>query len=344
MDKNYKNPTVFSDAPVIREAIQAIAWKGVVDPKTMAPYSSRKITGYVAKIHTDGELAGTVDVQEYKSYARASRGVREGYHEGVYLSALQDNNGMLIVPMLYSEVVIMQDPESKKEYVVMFSHVDIINLDSHQSITVGVQEREEFDVNSDVELEDLEPTGVFSKTIYEKNRIVTEVVGKKDTPPIKETLDVTDSDNPSMLTEVGGSDSKTPIYTLKIGENQTVTITGGDQAQIEIKSGDNGSVLIKEKETIITNKDTVVKLDTSTPGQEVVYLGSDSSTDVAVLGNELADVLLDLLGALGQMMTTTMMGPQPPLNLASYINLQVKVQTYKAMTSGFLTKHVKIQK
>ena len=38
--------------------------------------------------------------------------------------------------------------------------------------------------------------------------------------------------------------------------------------------------------------------------------------NLAVLGNQLATLLVDWLGALSQMMTPTMMGPQPPANLA----------------------------
>lgn len=42
------------------------------------------------------------------------------------------------------------------------------------------------------------------------------------------------------------------------------------------------------------------------------------------------------------MMTPTMMGPQPPANVAQFISLQAKVQSYKAATSGILSKTVKV--
>ena len=120
-------------------------------------------------------------------------------------------------------------------------------------------------------------------------------------------------------------------------------IVGGNDGNINIELKNKGLVNISDGETSITNKSTLIKID-STPGQETVYLGSDSDVDVAVLGNELADVLLDMLGALSQMMTTTLIGPQPPINLASFIQLKTKIQTFKSMTAGFLTSKVKIQR
>ena len=49
----------------IKEAIQRIALHTFVNKNTQTVRNSDKITGYVAKIHTEGELAGTVDVQKF---------------------------------------------------------------------------------------------------------------------------------------------------------------------------------------------------------------------------------------------------------------------------------------
>jgi len=62
------------------------------------------------------------------------------------------------------------------------------------------------------------------------------------------------------------------------------------------------------------------------------------------LGVELANVLDELLGYIGQIMTTTMLGPQPPINVASFIALKAKIASFKGAHSGFLTKKVQIQK
>ena len=73
-----------------------------------------------------------------------------------------------------------------------------------------------------------------------------------------------------------------------------------------------------------------------------VYVGSGSASEPAVLGNQLATLLVEWLGALSSMMTPTMMGPQPPVNVAQFVSLQAKVNSYKAATSGILSKTVKI--
>ena len=75
-----------------------------------------------------------------------------------------------------------------------------------------------------------------------------------------------------------------------------------------------------------------------------VYLGSDSGTDDAVLGGQLADILMDIVGYISQIKTTTQLGPQPPLNMAQFIALKSKINSFKSSHSGFLTKKVQVQK
>ncbi len=309
---------------IIREAIQKIALHGLVDPHTNSVHGTGRTTGFVKKIHTDedDELFGTVDVQEYSSIAHEANSdeVQIGYHEGVLISALQDNSkGMVIIPKLYSEVVIAEDPVTHTEYVAMFSHVDVIQLDSHDTITVGVTEREEFNESDEEspDVEELEETGVYTKTTYKKNSIVTEVQDESDSDKVKQTID-----GKQFNVVVGDNDS-----------SQTM-----NQDKIEFKHGDGSSTM--------TDDDIVHKMGSSKVKIEdgTVYVGSDSGTDDAVLGVELANVLDELLGYIGQIMTTTMLGPQPPINVASFIALKAKIASFKGAHSGFLTKKVQIQK
>ena len=309
---------------IIREAIQKIALHGLVDPHTKAVHGTGRTTGFVKKIHTDesDELFGTVDVQEYSTFAQEANGddVQIGYHEGVLISALQDNSkGMVIIPKLYSEVVIAEDPVTHTEYVAMYSHVDIIQLDSHDTITVGVTEREAFDESDEEspDIEELSETGVYTKTTYKKNSVETEVQDESDADKVKQTI------NGKQFQVVVGDD------------NSSLTMT---QDQIQMKHGDGESTMT---DSDITHKmgSSKVKIESGT-----VYIGSDSGTDDAVLGVELANILDELLGYIGQIMTTTMLGPQPPINVASFISLKAKIASFKGSHSGFLTKKVQIQK
>lgn len=313
--------TDLSSNQTIREAIRKIAWRGMVDNDTGAVVGTGKVTGYVAKIHTDGDLAGTIDVQEYVTLATDEpQELGMGYHEGVYLSAIQDNSkGMVIIPKLYSEVVVTPDPDTGIEYVTMFSHVDVIQLDSHETISIGVKEREDFDEGDEEgpDVHELEETGVATNTTYTKDSIITTVQGDSDSDKVQQTIDST------QIAQVVGNDKSSSTITQD-GINLT-----HDKATLDLN----------DDEATLAMGSSKVKVESGT-----VYLGSDSGTDDAVLGSELASILSDLVGYISQVMTATMMGPQPPANIASFITLKAKIEAFKSSHSGFLTQKVQVQK
>jgi hypothetical protein len=315
-----KHPDL-SNNQTIREAIQKIAWRNMINRDTGAVNGTAKVTGYVAKINTEGELAGTIDVQEYITLpVEETEGARMGYHEGVYLGAIQDNSkGYIIVPKMYSEVIVSQDPDTGVEYVSMFSHVDMIQLDSHESIVVEVKEREEFDENNEEapDVQDLEETGVLSKTTYTKNTVITEVHNAKNKHISKSTL---------------------------TGEKHSLTIDD-EQTLFEMSKDKVHFKRDKSEVTMASNKiEDKVGSSSVTIEDGTVHLGSTSGTDNAVLGKELASILSDFLGYMGQMLTSTQLGPQPPINVSQFVALKAKIDAYKASQSGFLTKKVMVQK
>lgn len=304
----------------IFDLIQKIARHGMMDEKTGALHGTERIVGYVAKIHTDGELAGTVDVQEFIDYDHDDDvNSQVGYHEGVFLTAMQNNTGMLIVPKLYSEVVIVMDTATQREYVSMFSHVDVIQLDSHDTVTVGVQERKEYDVDDDLDVDELELTGISTKTEYKKDSISSYVVADEDGK--KTAHEIMDGEG---IQQVVGDDKSSMVMT---------------QDDITLKH-DKSQIILDDDKVDAVKGSSKVRVEDGT-----VYVGSESGTDDAVLGQQLASILSELVGYLGQMMTPTMMGPQPPANvLGSFISLKAKIQSFASSHSGFLTKKVQIQK
>ena len=313
---NRKNDPSVGNHHDISEAIRKIALKGIADPNQGFVYGSRRITGYVAKVNDDL----TIDVQEYLD-EQEFKGEKIGYHEGVYLSALESNpNGYVIVPKLYSEVVIVKDPVSKIEYVSMFSHVDVIQLESSDKVTIGVVERDELNLNDDnsPDVDELEATGLSGKTTYTKEEVLTEVI---------------DEDG-SKTTSL---DMKSDALDIKVSDSDESTMHM-DKSEIVLERGKSKTTL-KDGENTMENGNEMVKVTNS-----VVYLGKDSGTSHAVLGEELADILMDFLGYCSQIKTTTKLGPQPPLNLASFIALKAKITAYKSACSNFLTRKVEIQK
>ena len=297
-----KNRADLSSNQSIREAIKRIALHGLINPSTGTVRDSAKVTGYIAKIHTDGEFAGTVDVQEFSNISiEGDDDTKIGYHEGVYLSAIQDNSkGLVIVPKMYSEVTIVTDPDTKIEYVSMFSHVDIIQLDSHEKVTIGVTEREEYDPEDEnsPDIDELEETGVHARTTYTKNSVLTEVQGEEKANHTTQTID-----DSKFQVVVGDKKSQQLINQEKIHLQH-------DKAEVTLGDGD---ATMKHGSSSVIAKDGVV------------YLGSESGVDDAVLGAELATILMDILNYISQIKTTTQLGPQPPLNVAQFVALKAKI-------------------
>ncbi|NDV63944.1 hypothetical protein [Bacteroides sp. 224] len=316
-----KNRADLSSNQSIREAIRRIALHGLINPSTGVIRDSAKITGYVAKIHTDGEFAGTIDVQEFSNLSiEGDDDTKIGYHEGVYLSAIQDNSkGLVIVPKMYSEVTIVTDPDTKIEYVSMFSHVDIIQLDSHEKVTIGVTEREEYDPGDEnsPDIDELEETGVHARTTYKKNSAITEVQGEEKANHTTQTID----------------DAK---FQVVVGDNKSQQLI--DQEKIQLQHNKADITLSDSDATMKHGSSSVIAKD------GIVYLGSESGVDDAVLGVELATILMDILNYISQIKTTTQLGPQPPLNMAQFIALKAKINSFKSSHSGFLTKKVQVQK
>ncbi len=322
--EQHKHLTDHSSNEMIREAIRAIALKGVVNRQTGTVKGTSKVTGFVAKVHTDedDELFGTIDVQEYPDWSiTETEDAKIGYHEGVLLTAIQkDMEGYVIIPKLHSDVLVSTDPETGQEYVTMFSHVDLIQLDSHEKISIGVREREEYDPENDEspDIHELELTGVATNTTYEKDSIVTTVQGESDSDKVVQIIDTT------QISQV-------------VGDDKTSLTMNQDELNI---THNKGTLDVNDDETTIAQGSSKVKVTNG-----VVYVGDDGSTDDAVLGQQLAGILSDLVGYLSQMMTPTMMGPQPPANvLGSFISLKAKIQSFAASHSGFLTNKVLIQK
>ena len=230
----------------IKSAINAIAKNGITDPNG-AIRGTQKIIGYVCAIHEDGELAGTIDVQEYKFEPDEyiNKGTR--HHKGVLLSAIQENeDGVWIVPMMFSDVMIVQNPTDGHEYVIMYSHAKKIQWKAHEDIEIGVTEVEDFvetDDGLDKDYNELEPTGNKTSTHYNSTSIIDKVTSKDDeqgfteektatqkTITVGDTKIVIDGQNVTIETsgKVSIKSNDVKIESSNVGiESSNVEITGG---------------------------------------------------------------------------------------------------------------------
>lgn len=177
-------------------AVRNSAMRGSMDAQG-GIYGTRKIVGYVCNVHKlddeNEELRGTVDVQEFEYEQGEDKIEGAGHHQGVFCSAIQNNkSGIYVMPTMYSDVVITQDPVTMEEYVLMCSHVDIIQMQSHDWVRVGVVETEEFnesenDDDSAPDYDELEETGNSAISEYNKEHIVHTVKTKDDEIIITQT-------------------------------------------------------------------------------------------------------------------------------------------------------------
>jgi len=257
-----------------------MARQGMTGPDG-AVRGTKKIIGYVCAIHEEGDLAGTIDVQEFNYEPDEYPIMGTGHHEGVLLSAIQDNsNGVLIVPMLYSEVVIVQNPTDGQEYVIMYSHAKRIQMLAHSLegeddgvIEIGVTETEklvETDDGLDKDYYELEPTKNKTNTKYTCTTITDQIISPDDEEGFKEEKTVE-----HKIITVG--DTKITID----GENVMIETSGKVSFQVggTTITEEDGSVNIKtDKAKIETSSCEIKGSDVKVDGTSVTITGGTLKT------------------------------------------------------------------
>ena len=91
-----------------------------------------------------------------------------------------------------------------------------------------------------------------------------------------------------------------------------------------------------DKSTIVQTTDKVqqdVKGTTITLKDKKIALGDENATEPLVLGNELAQLMLDFITECSKIMVPTMMGTMSPLNMANFISLTSKINKFLSQTS-----------
>jgi hypothetical protein len=284
---------------MIGEAIRKIALGRSIDriamsaPGTGGIGTARMIHGYVAKIHDDpsdeefAEYGGTVDVGEF---AEETAGSEPVIHKGVLLSGVKDNSGgFLIVPTLFSDVTILSDAATRYMYTVNYSHADIIQINAHKEVSIGVVETEDLnpDDNDSPDYDELEKTGNETATRYTASGIETAVKNKD------------------------GKEALSNITPERI--RQTVDKSEFSQTADKIEQQVNGTAL-----TVQDRK---------------VTIGEATATEPLVLGNQLAQLMMEFLTECTKIMTPTLMGTMPAINAANFAPLISKIQKFLSQTA-----------
>lgn len=278
---------------MISEAIRKIALGRSIERVNMSGCgtggvgTARMIHGYVAKIHEEGELCGTIDVREFPDETASSEPIT---HQGVLLAGVKDNSGgFLIIPTLFSDVTIVTDAATKYAYVLNFSHADFIQLLSHKESIIGVAETEELDPesNDSPDYDELEKTGNETSTKYTVEEIKTIAKNKND-----------------KQAEITVTPESIGLKVDKSEINQT-------KDKIEQKVNSTSVVVAENK----------------------VTLGDEQATEPLVLGNELAQLMLEFITECSKIMTPTLMGTMPAINCPNFPSLASKIQKFLSKTA-----------
>ncbi len=239
-----------------RDLIQEVSRTGMEGHRKVV-LGTEKIIGYVCAIHDEDdeeeELRGTIDVQEYNSDEEDVNGQPIGFHSGVLLSAIQHNNsGYLIVPQLYSDVMISIDPETYDEYVVMYSHVSVYKLQVHDEITNTVTEYEDFSESDDgleKDYDELDETG-------NKSTVTQTAKGFEES--------IVDEDGNELKTSKTAQQKEITVGDTKIfidGEKVTIETSGNVTFKV-------GGSTIEEKDGTVDIKTDTANIKTTTANIE----------------------------------------------------------------------------
>lgn len=306
----------------INRAINTMVKNELLDRDGNIPYTT-KINGYVCAIHgqddENEDLRGTIDVQELdcmqEVYDDYDESTPIGYHEGVYLSAIQNNqSGVLIVPTMYSEVTIVQDPQTKKEYVIAYSHASQLQLDSHETVSVGVTETEKFNEDDDnsPDFDQLPPTGKAAHTKYAPGELIESITknynddgGEEEAKEGNYLRKVTPEASKTMLADTYEESFDAKHKTLKIG-NTEIKIDG-DKGSVELNINGTTISIDKKGQRVAIGGSSTSTISITDSGDVVLGQASDN----AVTYTQLASVLNQLCSLLSSALVATKLGPQP---------------------------------
>lgn len=284
---------------MIREAMRKIVLGRSVDRIDMAPSgtsgigTARMIHGYVAKIHDDPSD------EEYEDYAGT-----------IDVGEFPDETASS-EPIIYKGVLLSGIKDNSGGFLIiptLYSDVTIVS-DAATKYTYVLN----FSHADFIQLNAHEET----------------VIGAAET----EEFDPEDANSPDYNELAKTGNETFTKYTIS-AINTVVQNKDGEKAeinviptQIEQKIGKSE---ITQTEDKIASKigNTSISLSNGR-----VSLGDENATEPLVLGNELAQLMLEFLTECSKITTPTLMGTMPALNIPNFTSLTSKIQNFLSKTS-----------
>lgn len=284
---------------LIREAIRKIALGRSLERVDMSPGgmsgigTARMIHGYVAKVHSDPSD------EEFEEYG-GTVDVGE-YPDETASSESVIHKGVLPAAAQNNEGGLLIIP-------TLFSDV---------TICLDAATRHAYIVNYS-----------HAETIQYRAHTETSI-GVIETEEID-----TDSDSSPDYDELEPTGNESTTHYTKDGAVTTVRNRDGKEASTTIKA--EGITNTVDKSEVKQTTDKVVQNVNGTTISVVdkkVTLGDENATEPLVLGNELAQLMLDFLTECSKITTPTLMGTMPAINIPNFTLLTSRIQNFLSKTS-----------
>lgn len=293
------NQTEQNNQRLIREALKKIVLGRSLERISMAPSgtsgigTARMIHGYVAKIHDDP------NDPEYEDYAGT-----------IDVGEFPDETAS-IEPAIHKGVLLSGLKNNVNGFLVvptLFSDVTIITDAATTHAYVVNYSHANF-------------------LQFDAHDMAT--IGATET----EALDLENNDSPDYdELEKTGNASNTTYTPFSI--NTFVASKDGKRADISVSSS-------QIKQTVggaeLTHTDEGIEHKVGSTGIKVsdqrITIGDDNATEPLVLGNELAQLMLEFLTECSKITTPTLMGTMPALNIPNFTALTSKINLFLSKTS-----------
>lgn len=284
---------------LISEAIRKIALGRSIDRVAMAPGgtggvgTARMIHGYVSKIHDDPSD------EEYADYAGT-----------VDVGEYPDETAS-VGTVIHKGVLPAAAQDSTGSFLI------IPALFSDVTIVTDAASRHAYIVNYS-----------HAETIRLEAHSET-VIGITET----EKLDPEDENAPDYNElEATGNEAHTRYAAEGVS---TVVRSDSDKESTVVQQAESITHTVDKSEVKQTaDKVTQTVNSTSvTVADNKITLGDENATEPLVLGNELAQLMLDFLTECSKIMTPTLMGTMQPLNFPNFTSLTSRIQKFLSKTS-----------
>lgn len=293
------NNTIDNSRYLIREAIRKIALGRSMERVDMAPGgmsgigTARMVHGYVAKIHSDPSD------EEFKDYGGT-------VDVGEYPDETASSE-----PIIHKGVLLAAAQNNEGGFLI------IPTLFSDVTILMDAATRYAYVVN-------------YSHADIVQLRVHTELsIGVTET----EELD-SENDNSPDYNELEPTGNESSTYYTKESAITSVRSQDGKEASSVIRAEEISHIVDKSEVKQTTDKVVQnVNGTTVTVTDKKVTLGDENATEPLVLGNELAQLMLDFLTECSKITTTTLLGTMPAMNFPNFASLTSRIQKFLSKTS-----------